>query len=201
MISAQRAHNSTGGGRSRLRRMLSGNQSQGWWCQGSFNSICLSEKGSFSLENIYCHSGGSELSCLLGDMLLFKPGACTLVLNWSEILRKNTFKIDLQLLWWHNRTRMSGNWMGYFPSSSHTGQDVRIWCVMKLLLLNELLHILWHGARDYVLGFACSKWSLALFPHVKCNLLQSRCLCVCTVVIWQWVLLSCCKGNSACVLS
>lgn len=127
----------------------------------------------------------------------FQPGLCTLVLGWS----KNAFKIDLQLLWWHNHTRMSGNWMVSFPSSSHTGQDVKIWCVMKLLLPNELLHILCHGARDYVLGFACSKWSLALFPHVKCNSLQCRCLCVCTVIMWQWILLSCCKGISVCVLS
>lgn len=27
----------------RLRRMLSGNHSENWWCQGPFNSICLSE--------------------------------------------------------------------------------------------------------------------------------------------------------------
>lgn len=178
--------------------MLSGNQSESWWCQGPFNSF-------------------SEFVLLLGERFLtlweiwaqlpawrhasFQRGACTLVSGWSEIFSKNTFKIDLQLLWWQNRTRISGNWMVYFPSSSHTGQDMRIWCVMKLLLPNELLHILWHGARDYVLGFACSKWSLALFLHIKCNSLQSRCLYVCTVIIWQWIVLNCCKGNSACVLS
>lgn len=185
MISAQRAHESTGGGRSALpqedakwkakwKLMMPRTLQQFFWiCPAPWRTL------------------GDLSSAASLEHASFQPGMCTLILGWSKILSTNTFKIDLQLLWWHNHTRMSGNWMVYFPSSSHTGQNVQIevwwscYCLMNYCTLPDMVQEI----MSWSLPAANEAWlSFLTINAIHCKVG----VCVCTVIIWQWILLSCC---------